>query len=75
MTTKTEAAAVEVLLENGTIATKRVTAKRTYAYALVTDAEVISWHTERLAADRAWYRAVASRRIDGNIRIVPTRMA
>ncbi len=68
-----ETAIVEVLLENGVVVSKRATPKRNYTYALVTDTEVISWHTDQVAAFRAHYRK--ARHIDDSVRIVRTRLA
>ena len=69
----TNTAIVEVLLENGTLATKRVTPKRNYTHAIVTDTEVLSWHTDVVTANRAYYRKALH--VDGPLRIVRTSLA
>ena len=62
---------IEVTLPNGTVATKKAT--RNFTHALVTDQEVISWHTSENTAHRAWYRKAT--RTDEALRIERTRVA
>lgn len=54
MNTTTDARYVEVTLPNGTVVTKKAT--RNYTHAIVTEDQVLSWHTCENTAHRAWYR-------------------
>lgn len=61
----------EVTLPNGTVVTKKAT--RDFTHALVTEDEVLSWHTSENTAHRAWYRKATH--VDGTLRIERTRVA
>lgn len=45
---------VEVMLSNGSVVTKKAT--REFTHAIVTDEEVLSWHTGENAGHRRLYR-------------------
>lgn len=62
---------VEVSLPNGTVVTRKAT--RNFTHALVTDREVLSWHTGENAAHRAWYRKATQ--LTETLRIERTRVA
>lgn len=62
---------LEVTLPNGTVATKKAT--RNFTHALVTDREVVSWHTSENTAHRALYRKVTH--TAESLRIERTRVA